>query len=119
MRRLAQDNAEASRIMLGLLDPVEQDRAHSQRHLASELGIALTLVNASLKRRMKKARVKVQEAPARRYAPYDKIRILDGAFAECLGLYQGMRDSGRVASLLDLFGRQARVAMDVKSVAAA
>jgi DNA-binding MarR family transcriptional regulator len=56
--------------MLGLLDAVEQDRAHSQRHLASELGIALGLVNAYLKRCMKKGLVKVRQAPARRYAYY-------------------------------------------------
>jgi DNA-binding MarR family transcriptional regulator len=70
MRRVADENAEASRIMLGLLDAVEQDRAHSQRHLASELGIALGLVNAYLKRCMKKGLVKVRQAPARRYAYY-------------------------------------------------
>lgn len=70
MRRIAEDNAETSRIMLGLLDAVEQDRAHSQRHLASELGIALGLVNAYLKRCMKKGLVKVRQAPARRYAYY-------------------------------------------------
>ena len=70
MSRLADENAEASRIMLGLLDAVEQDRAHSQRHLASELGIALGLVNAYLKRCMKKGLVKVRQAPARRYAYY-------------------------------------------------
>jgi DNA-binding MarR family transcriptional regulator len=70
MRRVAENNAEASRIMLGLLDAVEQDRALSQRHLASELGIALGLVNAYLKRCMKKGLVKVRQAPARRYAYY-------------------------------------------------
>jgi DNA-binding MarR family transcriptional regulator len=70
MRRVVENNAEASRIMLGLLDAVEQERAHSQRHLASELGIALGLVNAYLKRCVKKGLVKVREAPARRYAYY-------------------------------------------------
>ena len=69
MRRV-DDSAETSRIMLGLLDAVEQDRAHSQRHLASELGIALGLVNAYLKRCMKKGLVKMRQAPARRYAYY-------------------------------------------------
>jgi len=56
--------------MLGLLDAVEQDRVHSQRLLASELGIALGLVNAYLKRCVKKGLVKVRGAPARRYAYY-------------------------------------------------
>ncbi len=70
MRRLGEESAENSRIMLGLLDAVEQDRAQSQRLLASELGIALGLVNAYLKRCINKGLVKVSEAPARRYAYY-------------------------------------------------
>jgi len=70
MQRPADENAEASRIMLGLLDAVDQNRAHSQRHLADELGIALGLVNAYLKRCVKKGLVKVRQAPARRYAYY-------------------------------------------------
>ena len=60
MRRMSEDSPESSRIMLGLLDAVEQDRAQSQRLLASELGIALGLVNAYLKRCVKKGLVKVR-----------------------------------------------------------
>lgn len=70
MRRVGEESPESSRIMLGLLDAVEQDRAQSQRLLASELGIALGLVNAYLKRCIKKGLVKVRTAPARRYAYY-------------------------------------------------
>lgn len=58
------------RIILGLLASVERDGAQSQRKLASELGIALGLVNAYLKRCVKKGLLKVSEAPARRYAYY-------------------------------------------------
>jgi DNA-binding MarR family transcriptional regulator len=58
------------RIMLGLLQSVERDGGQSQRRLAAELGIALGLVNAYLKRCIKKGLVKVSEAPARRYAYY-------------------------------------------------
>lgn len=47
------------------------------------------------------------------------IRVLDGAFADHLGLYEGMRDSDRVAILLDLLGRKVRVTVDIESVAAA
>ena len=61
---------EKSRIVLGLLESVERDGGASQRRLAAELGIALGLVNAYLKRCMKKGWVKVSEAPARRYAYY-------------------------------------------------
>jgi DNA-binding MarR family transcriptional regulator len=70
MRRVGEESPESSRIMLGLLDAVEQNRAQSQRLLASELGIALGLVNAYLKRCIKKGLVKVRTAPARRYAYY-------------------------------------------------
>lgn len=61
---------EKTRIMLGLLESVERDGAQSQRRLASELGIALGLVNAYLKRCVTKGLLKVSEAPARRYAYY-------------------------------------------------
>ena len=61
---------ENERIVLGLLSSVESDGARSQRHIAAELGIALGLVNAYLKRCVKKGLVKVGAAPARRYAYY-------------------------------------------------
>jgi DNA-binding MarR family transcriptional regulator len=61
------DNA---RIVLGLLESVERDGAQSQRKLASDLGIALGLVNAYLKRCVKKGLLKIGQAPARRYAYY-------------------------------------------------
>jgi DNA-binding MarR family transcriptional regulator len=62
--------ADKDKILLGLLESVERDGGQSQRHLASELGIALGLVNAYLKRCIKKGLVKVAHAPARRYAYY-------------------------------------------------
>lgn len=62
--------AEKTRIMLGLLESVERGGAQSQRRLASELGVALGLVNAYLRRCVTKGLVKVSEAPARRYAYY-------------------------------------------------
>src|SRR5712692_11487342 len=61
---------ENERIVLGLLSSVENDGEPSQRRIALELGIALGLVNAYLKRCVKKGLVKVGEAPARRYAYY-------------------------------------------------
>src|SRR5271166_98646 len=64
------DEPDNARIVLGLLQSVERDGAQSQRKLASELGIALGLVNAYLKRCVKKGLVKVGQAPARRYAYY-------------------------------------------------
>ena len=58
------------RIVLDLLTSVEIDGSRSQRRIAAELGIALGLVNAYLKRCVKKGLVKVGNAPARRYAYY-------------------------------------------------
>src|SRR6201993_3122886 len=67
---LLMDENGADRIVLGLLNSVESDGARSQRRIAAELGIALGLVNAYLKRCVKKGLVKVHDAPARRYAYY-------------------------------------------------
>jgi DNA-binding MarR family transcriptional regulator len=64
------EDSENARIVLGLLESVERDGAQSQRKLASDLGIALGLVNAYLKRCVKKGLVKIGQAPARRYAYY-------------------------------------------------
>jgi DNA-binding MarR family transcriptional regulator len=61
---------ENARVLLGLLESVERDGGQTQRRLASDLGIALGLVNAYLKRCIKKGLVKVGQAPARRYAYY-------------------------------------------------
>src|SRR5271154_2032218 len=64
------NRAEDERILLDLLNSVERDGGQSQRRLASELGIALGLVNAYLRRCVKKGLVKVTETPARRYIYY-------------------------------------------------
>jgi transcriptional antiterminator RfaH len=61
--------------------------------------------------------VRLDQQP--KFKPGDKVRLLDGAFTDCLGLYDGMRDSDRIAVLLDLLGRKVRVMVDLQSVAAA
>jgi DNA-binding MarR family transcriptional regulator len=63
-------NKAENEILLGVLDLVERDPALTQRSVAKELGIALGLANAYLKRCVHKGLVKVGEAPARRYAYY-------------------------------------------------
>src|SRR5580692_10041156 len=70
MDHLLETEHENERIVLGLLSSVESDGARSQRRIAAELGIALGLVNAYLKRCVKKGLVKVHDVPARRYAYY-------------------------------------------------
>lgn len=69
-RAAPSDEAENTRIVLSLLESVERDGGQTQRRLATELGIALGLVNAYVKRCIKKGLVKVGEAPTRRYAYY-------------------------------------------------
>lgn len=64
------DDVENARIVLSLLESVARDGGQTQRRLATELGIALGLVNAYVKRCVKKGLVKVSEAPTRRYAYY-------------------------------------------------
>src|SRR5262249_202593 len=64
------EDSENARIVLDLLESVERDGAQSQRKIASDLGIALGLVNAYLKRCVKKGLLKIGQAPARRYAYY-------------------------------------------------
>src|SRR5438445_12681686 len=70
MDHLSDTEHENERIVLGLLNSVEHHSERSQRHIAAELGIALGLVNAYLKRCVKKGLVKVHDAPAHRFAYY-------------------------------------------------
>ena len=67
---LTRDQAEKTRIMLGVLGAGEHQGPVSQRQLAMDLGIALGLANAYVKRCMKKGLLKVSQVPARRYSYY-------------------------------------------------
>lgn len=55
----------------------------------------------------------------RRFSPGDRVRVVEGAFTACLGLYEGMADHERVAILMDLLGRKVRVVLDCEAIAAA
>jgi len=61
--------------------------------------------------------IKLDRRP--RFRVGDKIRIVDGAFSSCLGLFDGLAERERIAILLDLLGRKVRVVLDVDLVAAA
>jgi transcriptional antiterminator RfaH len=54
-----------------------------------------------------------------RLVPGDNIRVVDGVFSDCLGLFERMADRERVAIPLDLLGRKVRVVLDGDAVAAA
>lgn len=57
-------------IVLSVLTTVERDSAITQRQLARELGIALGLANAYLRRCVRKGLVKMRQAPLNCYAYY-------------------------------------------------
>ncbi len=57
-------------IVLSVLTSVERDSALTQRKLAGDLGIALGLANAYLRRCVRKGLVKMRQVPLNRYAYY-------------------------------------------------
>lgn len=57
-------------ILLGMLTVIDRDANVSQRMISRELGVALGLANAYLKRCVRKGWIKVQQVPRRRYAYY-------------------------------------------------
>ena len=61
--------------------------------------------------------IKLDSRPSFRVG--DKIQVLAGVFADCFGLYEGMKHCDRVAILLDLLGRKVRVTVDAENVTAA
>jgi len=60
--------------------------------------------------------VRLEKPPSFRLG--DKIRVLDGVFSACLGLFEGMTDGERIAILLDMLGRKVRVVLDADAVEA-
>jgi DNA-binding MarR family transcriptional regulator len=113
----SRDHQDAQ-IVLGLLESVERDGAQSQRRLATELGIALGLVNAYLKRCVKKGLVKVSTAPPHRFAYYltpqgfaEKSRLtveyisysfsfFRQAKSDCAALFEAARERGHTRLVL-------------------
>ena len=57
-------------ITLGLLNAVQESSTVTQRSMANDLGIALGLANAYLKRCVRKGYIKVGQIPPNRYAYY-------------------------------------------------
>ena len=68
-RSVAMDDNEGE-ITLGILNAVEENSKLTQRSVAGDLGIALGLANAYLKRCVRKGLIKVQQVPSNRYAYY-------------------------------------------------
>ena len=63
-------DVDANSITLGVLAAIEEDNRATQRAISQDLGIALGLTNAYLKRCVKKGFIKVRQIPANRYSYY-------------------------------------------------
>jgi transcriptional antiterminator RfaH len=79
--------------------------------------VAETVINGLRRGEDERGFVRLEKRPAFRLG--DKVRILDGVFGACLGLFEGMTDSERIAILLDMLGRKVRVVLDADAVEAA
>lgn len=96
--------------LLRLLSAVEGDSQITQRSISKDLGIALGLANAYLKRCVKTGLIKVAQAPANRYAYYltprgfaEKSRLTAEFFRQSFNLVRAAREEYRA-----LFGHCAR-----------
>ena len=85
-------------ILLGLLTSVERDSGMTQRRLATELGIALGLANAYLRRCVRKGLIKVSQVPLNRYAYFltpqgfvEKSRLTAEYFSASLNFFRRAR----------------------------
>lgn len=93
-------DSKEERLTLELLDAIERRGDISQRHLASQLGVALGLANLYLKKCAKKGLVKIREAPANRYFYYltpkgfaEKSRLTAGFLSNSLTFYRQSAES--------------------------
>jgi transcriptional antiterminator RfaH len=81
------------------------------------LPVAGQVVTALKQREDEAGFVQLEHRPS--FGVGEKIRVIEGVFNDCLGLYDGMPDRDRVAVFLDLLGRKVRVLVDVEAIAAA
>jgi transcriptional antiterminator RfaH len=83
----------------------------------SPAAVANGIINGLKAREDERGYVLLERRP--QFVAGDKIRVLDGVFSACLGLFEGVADRERVAILLDLLGRKVRVTLDADIVTAA
>ena len=97
-KQSSQSMDSESEITLGLLNAINENSALTQRSLARDLGIALGLANAYLKRCAKKGLVKVSQVPSNRYAYYltpkgfsEKSRLTAEYFSQSFKFFRAAR----------------------------
>ena len=93
-------------ILLGVLTAVDRDAEISQRTISREVGVALGLANAYLKRCVRKGWIKVQQVPRRRYVYYltpqgfaEKTRLAGEYFSASFMFFRRARD--QLSELMD------------------
>jgi transcriptional antiterminator RfaH len=103
---------------------------HRWRAIRSTVGVARLVCNGDLpaaidgsvigglkSRENADGFIRLEQRP--RFAIGEQVRIREGAFCDCLGLFESFSDRERVTILLDLLGRKVRVVLDEDFVAAA
>lgn len=101
------DDIEQMRIMLALLESIEHSSEQSHRRLAAEIGIALGLTNAYLKRCVKKGWLKVRKAERRNYSYYltasgfhEKMRLTRNFLTDSFAFFREAREACAAAFAL-------------------
>jgi len=105
-------------------------RVHRWRSIHSTIGVARLVCNGDVPavidesiidnlkgRENASGFIELDRRP--QFAAGDKVRVREGVFCDCLGLFESMGDRERVAILLELLGRKVRVVLDEEFVVAA
>ena len=99
--------SDQDKLTLKLLNSVSADSASTQRGLSQDLGIALGMTNAYLKRCIKKGFIKVSQAPANRFKYYltatgflEKSRLTAEFLSQSFNLFRyGRSETTRLFTL--------------------
>ncbi len=94
-----QESGDDDVVIMRILDLIEADSTVTQRSLAKELGVALGLAHAYLRRCVRKGYVKISQIPSRRYAYYvtphgfsEKSRLTAEFFHQSFRLFRVARE---------------------------
>ena len=103
---------------------------HRWRSIQSTVGVARLVCNGETpaaidgaiidglrSRENEQGYIQLERRP--QFAAGDKVRVREGVFCDCLGLFESLSDRERVAILLELLGRKVRVVLDEDIVVAA
>jgi DNA-binding MarR family transcriptional regulator len=108
-----EDFASNDEILLGVLSAVDRDSNVSQRHISNELGVALGLANAYLRRCVRKGLIKIHQVPRRRYVYYltphgfaEKARLTGQYLSASFNFFRRARD--QITALMADCAKQGR-----------